>query len=139
VEWRLVLDTMVWVSAGINERGAPGAIVRLAGEGELRLVTSRWIHEEVVATFPEVARYWSRATDPLDWLAAAETFADVLGEIEGPPITVDPEDDPILWAAYVGAATHVVTKDPALLEQKHYREAQIVTPPDFLRAWRGRR
>jgi putative PIN family toxin of toxin-antitoxin system len=136
VEWRVVLDTMVWVSAGINEHGAPGAIVRLAADGALRLVTSRWIHEEVVATFPAVAKYWSSTAEPLDWLAAVETFADVLGEIAGPPITVDPKDDPVLWAAYVGAATHVVTKDPALLAQKHYRDAQILTPPDFLRLWR---
>jgi len=139
VEWRVVLDTMVWVSAALNEKGAPGAIVRLASAREIRLVTTKWIHDEVIATFPEVARYWSRESEPRDWLAAAESFADVMGDIDGPPLTVDPKDDPILWAVYAGGATHVVTKDAALLAEKHYREAQILAPPDFLRAWRSAR
>jgi putative PIN family toxin of toxin-antitoxin system len=139
VEWRVVLDTMVWVSAGLNEKGAPGAILRLATARELRLVTSPWIHEEILATFPEVKRYWARDAEPRDWLAAAETFADVLGELAGPPLTVDPKDDPILWAAWAGGATHVVTKDPALLAVKHYRGAQVLEPGAFLRAWRAGR
>ncbi len=139
MQWRVVLDTMVWVSAALNERGAPGAIVRLASAQEVRLVGSRWIHEEVVATFPEVERFWSRETAPGDWLAAAEVFADVLRDLDGPPLTVDPKDDPVLWAAYAGQATHVVTKDRALLAMKHYREAQILEPAAFLRAWRAAR
>ncbi len=93
----------------------------------------------MVATFPEVARYWSRETDPRDWLAAAESFADVVAEIEGPPLTVDPKDDPVLWAAWAGVATHVVTKDAQLLAAKHYRDAQFLAPADFLRLWRSAR
>lgn len=137
MEWRVVLDTMVWVSAALNARGAPGAILRLATAREITLVTSRWIHDEVLATFPEVRRYWARGAEPADWFAAAETFADVVGELEGPPLTVDPKDDPILWAAWAGGATHVVTKDSALLAVKHYRDAQVLDPAGFLRAWRA--
>lgn len=139
MQWRVVLDTMVWVSAALNEQGAPRAIVRLASALEVRLVSSRWIHEEALATFPEVERWWAREAAPRDWLAAAEAFADVLGELDGPPLTVDPEDDPVLWAAYAGPATHVVTRDRGLLAMKHYREAQILEPAAFLRAWRAAR
>ena len=58
---------------------------------------------------------------------------------DGPPlVAADPDDDPYLWTAYVGAATHVVTWDAEVLALKHYREAQVVDPPSFLRELRRR-
>ncbi len=41
-------------------------------------------------------------------------------------------------AAYAGRASHLVTKDKALLALKHYRDAQIVTPEALAAALRRR-
>ena len=139
---RVVLDTQCWVSALAVPRGKPGRIVRLALEGELRLVTSPAIHEEVLAVFarPHVARLFPAAVDPASWLAAVELgAADMVEASLGPPLSTDPKDDPFLWAAYVGRATHVVSKDPDLLGLKHYRGASILDPTGFVAEWLSRR
>jgi predicted nucleic acid-binding protein len=58
----------------------------------------------------------------------------VVGPVEGPQLVVeDPDDDPYLWAAFAGSATHLVTWDEAVLALKHYRGTQIVSPEAFYR------
>lgn len=136
-----MLDAQVWVSAALNPEGAPRAIVEAALSGRLRLVTSAYVQAEVldVCGRPGVAERFRRGFDPAEWLELVETAAaDVVDETEGPSLTADPKDDPYLWTAWVGGASHVVSKDPHLLALKHYRGAQILDPVAFLRELRGR-
>jgi predicted nucleic acid-binding protein len=78
--------------------------------------------------------------DPVEWLELIEiTAADVVEAGEGPRVVpADPDDDPYLWTAYVGAATHVVTWDVEVLAVKHFHRAQVVDPAEFLRQLRAR-
>jgi putative PIN family toxin of toxin-antitoxin system len=136
-----VLDTMVWVSAAFNPGGAPGEIVRLARAGELRIVTSSAIHAEVldVLTRPRNRHLLDARFDAAEWLEMVEfVAADVIEDTLGPRISVDPKDDMSCWAAYAGAATHIVSKDPDLRNLKHYRGAQVFDPFAFLAAFRAR-
>lgn len=140
-EWRVVLDTMVWLSAAVNPKGACGEIVRLAVAGRFRLVTSPAIKREVleVMTRDENADLFDPRFDIVEWLEVTELgTADVVEDSKGPRVSVDPEDDMFCWAAYVGAATHLVSKDPDLKSLKHYRGTQIVDPGAFLKLWRRR-
>ncbi len=132
---------MVWVSAAANPAGAPGEIVRLARAGEFRIVISSAIHAEVldVLTRPAIRHLFDPRFDAAEWLEAVEfAGADVVEDALGPRISPDPDDDMFCWAAYAGAATHIVSKDPDLRNLKHYRGAQVLDPVAFLEAWRVR-
>jgi len=142
--WRAVLDAQVWVSAAINRAGPARAIITEARAGSFRIVTSPYIRAEVREVFcrEPVRAFLAPGFDPTEWLEVVElAAADVVEEAEGPPVVVaDPDDDPYLWTAYVGAATHLVTWDADVLGVKHFRSAQIVEPGEFLRQLRaGRR
>lgn len=51
-------------------------------------------------------------------------------------LTVDPTDNKFLAAALEGQADYVVSRDPHLLNLKHFHAIQIVEPPAFLKAVR---
>jgi uncharacterized protein len=140
--WRAVLDAQVWVSAAINSAGPARKIIDEAVAGAFRIVTSPYVHDEVLDVFarPSVRRFLARGFDAAAWLDFVElTAADVVEEAVGPPVVpADPDDDPYLWTAYVGAATHVITWDAEVLAVKHFRGAQVVEPGGFLRQLRAR-
>jgi len=137
----VVLDTMVWVSAASNPSGAPGEIVRLARGGAFRIVTSSAIHGEMVdvLTRPENRDLFHPRFDAEEWLDLVEfAAADFIEDTLGSRISADPKDDMFCWAAFTGAATHIVSKDPDLRNLKHYRGAQVLDPVAFLAVWRVR-
>jgi putative PIN family toxin of toxin-antitoxin system len=137
--WRVVLDTMVWFTAAANPNGAPGEIVRLARGGAFRIVTSTAIRSEIldVLTRPKNRELFDPRFDPEGWLDVVEFgAADVVEDTLGPRISADPKDDMFCWAAFTGAATHIVSKDPDLRNLKHYRGAQVLDPAAFLDARR---
>ena len=137
--WRVVLDTMVWLSAAANPGGAPGEIVRLARAGAFRVVTSTAIRQEVLEVMnrPRNRDLFDPRVDAAEWLDLVEfAAADVIEDTLGPRISADPKDDMFCWAAFTGAATHVVSKDPDLRNLKHYRGAKVLEPEAFLAAWR---
>ncbi len=51
-------------------------------------------------------------------------------------LTVDPTDNKFLAAALEGQADYIVSRDPHLLNLKHFHTIQIVQPPAFLHAVR---
>src|SRR5438094_191595 len=116
-EWRVVLDTLVWLSAAMNPAGAPGKIVRLARSGRFRIVTSPAIHSEVIAVLTRArnADLFFDGFNAAEWLEATEVAAaEMVEDSRGPRVSSDPDDDMFCWAAYVGAASHIVSKDPDL-------------------------
>lgn len=140
--WRAVLDAQVWVSAAIQPHGPARAIVAAARKGSFRIVTSPHIRSEVrdVLGRPPVKSFLAPGFDATEWVEVVElAAADVVEQAEGPPVvSADPTDDPYLWTAYVGAATHVVTWDEKVLAVKYHHGAQVVEPVDFLRRLRAR-
>jgi predicted nucleic acid-binding protein len=139
---RAVLDAQVWVSGAISIRGPARSIIDAARAGRFRIVTSPYVQAEVPEIFrrPSVTRLLAPGFDPLDWIDFVEvSCADVVERAEGPPLVpADPDDDPYLWTAYVGAATHLVTWDAGVLAVKHFRGTQIVEPRTFLGMLRRR-
>jgi putative PIN family toxin of toxin-antitoxin system len=130
---------MVWFSAAANPGGASGEIVRLARNGAFRIVTSSAIHAEIldVLARPQNRDLFAPRFDAEEWLDLVEfATADVIEDAHGPRISTDPKDDMFCWAAFTGAATHIVSKDPDLKSLKHYRGAQVLEPAAFLAAWR---
>jgi uncharacterized protein len=137
---RAVLDAQVWVSAASNPVGPARKIVDAAVAGAFRIVTSPYIRAEVLEVFSRraVRRFLAKGFDETAWLDFVELAgADRVENVVGPPVVpADPDDDPYLWAAHVGTATHVVTWDAEVLAVKYFHGAQIVDPGEFLRQLR---
>ncbi len=138
---RAVLDAQVWVSAAISGRGPAWSILVAARAGLFRVVTSPYVQAEVRGVFgrPSVTRFLAPGFNPVEWMDVLElACADVVESAEDPPVVpADPDDDPYLWTAYVGGATHVVTWDTQVRALKHFQGAQIVDPRRFLALLRG--
>ena len=136
----LVLDSMVWAQAAASPNGPAGAIVELARERSLTVLASSYIRGEVLGVLREMlplGRKLAASFDPELWLDATLAACAELVEVTGPPVLqAHAKDDPILWLAAAGGASHLVTWEARLLDLKHYRFTQVVTPPAFLRAWR---
>lgn len=137
--WRVVLDSMVWAQAAANPEGPAGEIVELARNGHLVLVASEYIRGEVLDALCD-SYFEERMGGDFDadgWLGTTLVACGEIVAVTGPPVLVDhAKDDPILWAAAAGDASHLVTWEPRLLNLKHYHFTQCVTPPAFLREWR---
>lgn len=137
---RAVIDAQAWVSAALTRRGPARAIVdEFALEGPFTIVSSAYIHREIldVLARPHVAKRIARGFDAAEWLGLVELVAvEFAEEAIGPALSDDPKDDPYLWAAFVGGASRVVSWDADLLNVKHYRGIEVVTPETFLRELR---
>jgi len=140
--WRVVLDTMVWAQAATAQNSghlsAPSEIVMRAIAGEYTLVASPYIRAEVTRVLrePQFSKRVAPLFDPEGWFDAVME-KHMMVEVSGSAILGDhSKDDPILWAAYAGMASHLVTREKRLLDLKAFHFTQIFAPPGFLREWR---
>lgn len=135
---RVVPDTNVYVSA-VLWTGIPHRLLRLAEEGELTLVTTPAIMEELreVLGRPKFRlRIRSLQTTVAELmeslLSVVEVIPDLLIE---PVIKKDPDDDKILACAVAAQADWLVSGDDHLLSLRRYKAIPIVTPSQFSRNW----
>ncbi len=141
---RLVLDSMIWVQAAcapsLGRRGPSAEIVRLACDRQFEVLASPFIRAEVLGVLreePYFTRKLAVGFDPEAWFDATLAACGELIEVTGPPVLqAHAKDDPILWLAAAGGASHLVTWEERLLHLERYRFAHVVTPPAFLAAWR---
>ena len=142
---RLVLDSMVWAQAAHapsrGRRGPAAEIVHLALAHQLELLVSPYIRAEVLGVLREAPWFQRRLPpgfDPELWLDSTLAACAEPVDVTGPPVLqAHAKDDPILWLAAAGGASHLVTWEERLLDLKQYRFTRVVTPPAFLRAWRN--
>ncbi len=115
---RVVLDTNVVVSAFLWE-GKPGQLLAIAGEGGIRLFSSRVLQEEARATLdkPRLARAVA-----MTGLSAARIMADyrrlttvVRTALLETRFSRDPDDDHVIACAIAARADYIVTGDDDLL------------------------
>lgn len=134
---RIVPDTNVYVSA-LLWTGIPHRLLRLAEEGELTLVTSPAIMEELreVLRRPKFRlRIRSLQTSVAELMESLLSVLEVIPDsaIE-PVIRRDPDDDKILACADAADVPWLISGDDHLLSLKRYKGIAIVTPSQFLRA-----
>jgi putative PIN family toxin of toxin-antitoxin system len=137
--WKVVLDTNIWVSAALMPDGLRAKVIQVAKGGGFRVISSVWIHSEIVSVLkrPRIRAMLGPGVDALEWLEDVEArCAILLSDPQGPAVSVDPKDDPFLWAAYESGADWLVSADVDLLRLKHFHGTQIATPKDFLSHWR---
>ncbi len=132
---RVVLDTNVIVSALVFG-GVPRAVLELAEAGRFEFFYSEAIQAEVRRILAE----------KFDWAPAMlqqilPTLWNI-GELVSPQLAVravpdDPDDDRILECALAANASFLISGDRHLLALRTYKSTSIVTPRQFLNAFRS--
>jgi uncharacterized protein len=129
---RAVLDANVLVSAALSGRGAPAELVRHVLHGDLELIVSEHLLEEVARTLGS-AKFTSRGTaaDKAAYISLIRESASRVADASEPPPfrSTDPEDDYLLALARRERAS-LVSGDVHLLELRE--RAPIFTPREFL-------
>ena len=127
---RVVLDTNVLVSALAYPESLPGRILNAWREGEVELVLSRYILDEMVRVLPRLPRIMMTAAEIRD---LADSFL-FLAEIVEPSAEADealrdPSDQLVLGTLRAAHADYLVTGDKDLLTLGE--RYPIVTPAVF--------
>ncbi|MGE0821642.1 MAG: putative toxin-antitoxin system toxin component, PIN family [Candidatus Binatia bacterium] len=137
---RAVLDTNVFL-AGLFSQGTLSARLYDGWVAQnFLLVTSPAIVLEVahVLTSPHLQRRFPNAADRLRRFVQLAFRKAILTQdvYVTDRLTADPTDNKFLAAALEGKADYIVSRDPHLLNLKHFHAIQIVEPPAFVRAVR---
>ncbi len=125
---RVLLDTNVLIS-GILFRGLPRSLLERAIRGELALVTSPALLDELERVLGDrfhVPRELARLAR-----GELETLAELVAPDDVPSVSRDPDDDQVLAAAVAGEAEAIVTGDRDLLVLLVHRGIPILTPAGF--------
>ena len=125
---RVVFDTNVIVSAFIFG-GRPRALLMLVFRGELTLVTSAALMDELEGVLVDRFAHDRRLARALRH--DLELVADVVIAPEPERVARDRDDDVVLATALAGTASIIVTGDRDLLTLGAHRGIRILTPSDL--------
>jgi len=139
MNFRIVVDTNVLVSAVLNPHGKPAAILNAIIDDDLNLITSPAILEEArrVFFYPKIKKLLKRNNVTLE---ETDNYIDRLGKIafivpgdtKVDVITDDPVDNIILACAIEGQANYIVSGDHHLTSLKIYQGIEITSAADLL-------
>lgn len=136
-ELRVVLDTNIYVSGVILNRGTPFDILEAWRRQEYLLITSTAIMAEIerVLRYPHIRQNYTITDQDIGRLLhslQAEALV-VAGNYEVRGVSADPDDDKFLACALEGQADYIVTGDPHLLNLKQYHGIELLKPHEFLK------
>ncbi len=109
-----VVDTNIWVSAFLNPHGFPARLVEAGKAGQLTVVMSPPMLEELLEVLCRPRIMKIRRTTPADAEAFVRNVAEVarLVPVSGDlRLCRDPDDDVVLETAIAGSAQYVVSRD----------------------------
>jgi putative PIN family toxin of toxin-antitoxin system len=139
---RAVLDTNVMISGLFGQGTLTATIYTLWVSRAFTLVTSREILREVadVLHLPDIHRRFQPRPQTITRFFRLVFRKAILTQdlYVTDRLTADPTDNKFLAAALEGQADYIVSRDPHLLNLKHFHTTQIVEPPAFVRAVRQR-
>jgi len=137
---RAVLDTNVLLSGLFGQGTLTATIYTLWVARAFTLVTSREILREVayVLHLPDIQRRFHPREDTIHRLFRLVFRKAIITQdlYTTDRLTTDPTDNKFLAAALEGQADYIVSRDPHLLNLKHFHTIQIVEVPAFVRAVR---
>ena len=109
-----VVDTNIWVSAFLNHRGFPARLVEAGKAGQLTVMTSPPLLEELMEVLCRPRIMKIRQTTIADaeafvrGVAKVARLVSVSGDLH---LCRDPDDDVVLETAVAGGAQYVVSRD----------------------------
>jgi putative PIN family toxin of toxin-antitoxin system len=133
---RVVVDTNVFISRSISNRGNPARVFEKWEEQAFELLVS----DEILAEYRKALGYerirkrHGYTPDQMDELVEKlSTSATLVVVSESPHIVADdPDDDKFIGCAVAGGADYIVSGDAHLLALAQYRGIQILSPATFL-------
>jgi putative PIN family toxin of toxin-antitoxin system len=138
---RVVLDTNVVVSATLVKEGAPNQILETWKQGEVELVTSPVLLEELqeVLKRPRIQKQQWMTQDEVEefYQLLKDTALQTSGQKLVEAVSEDPDDDFVISAALEGKADYIVSGDEHLLGLKKWEEIPILPPREFLELLRS--
>jgi putative PIN family toxin of toxin-antitoxin system len=138
IEFRIVVDTGVAISAVLLPRSVPRQAFDAAAERGQLLLSDATVDElEVVLRRPKFDKC-VREEKRLEFLAALVRDAELVAVTDEVKECRDPNDDKFLALALSGKASHVVSGDADLLALHPFRGIAIVTPQKFLAMMQGK-
>ena len=139
MNYRIVIDTNVVVSAVLSPKGKPAAVIDLVIDGDFLLILSEAILEEVrrVFSYSKIKKLCLKnGISQPEINTLVETLSDISflvpGKLELDIIKSDPADNKFLACAVEGKADFLVSGNHHLTELGTYQTIQILTPTDFL-------
>ena len=137
---RAVLDTNVMISGLFGQGTLTATIYTFWVTRVCTLITSRAILREVAQVLhsPDIQRRFQPQKETITRFFRLVFRKAILTQdlYTTDRLTVDPTDNKFLACALEGQADYVVSRDPHLLNLKHFHAIQIVDVPAFVRAVR---
>jgi uncharacterized protein len=129
-------DTNILVSGLLYKRGKPYDLLTMALAGEINLITSEHILDEMSDV---MARKFAAIPQEIDEarLIVRDAARVVTPAVQLDVIKEDPPDNRILECAVTAGSDYIVTGDKDLLGLGQYDAIQILTVSDFLKLARG--
>ena len=132
---RLVLDTNIYVSNLISEKGNPAKIVRWWLEGEFDVLVSQPIIDEIlrVSGYERIQKKYAQVRENrLEYAALiAEQALWIEPQEKLDVIAADESDNRYVECAVAGGAQYIITGDEHLLELGEYEGIRVLTPAAF--------
>jgi len=141
-QWRVLLDTNIWISAFINPTGPPARVLNLFLDGRYQPVASLSLLNEItdVLSRRRVRRAIRASDERIEtWLSRLQSDALFVNPEGILCLCRDPEDDVILETAILARAHYVVSRDDDikrdldLIAHLHEHNIEVVTVAQFLR------
>lgn len=139
MNYRVVVDTNVVVSAVLNPKGKPAVVFDTVIDGDFLLIVSEAILEEVrrVFSYDKIKKLCLKnGISQPEINTFVETLSDISflvpGKLRLDIIKSDPADNKFLACAVEGQADFLVSGDHHLTELGTYQTIQIMPPADFL-------
>ncbi|MBI5650731.1 MAG: putative toxin-antitoxin system toxin component, PIN family [Chloroflexi bacterium] len=137
---RVVIDTNVLVSASIVTLSPSARIFQAARNGQIMLLTSRYLIEEYQTTIrrPHITKKYAQVAERGDALVDFLVTSAVITPGIKKPVSAlrDPKDVAILACAVEGDADYIVSGDRDLTVLKSFQRIPILTPAEFARRFK---
>ncbi len=125
---RVILDTNIIVLGILSSTGASRAILDLVRRGQVEIVTSVVLLEEIEDV---LGRFMPRAA-AAEIRTALEELSYIVKPEDVPIVSRDRDDDQVLAAAVAASADFIVTRDGDLLVLNVYRGIKVLQPAPAL-------
>ncbi len=133
---RITADVNILISSTVAPLGIPRKIITAWRKGELDLVISIGIINEVKEKlhYPRIQNRYKLTEEQIQTAIATLKSEAILVPVaiqKVVSVTGDPEDDYVLATASLGKAGYLVTGDIKLQKLKNYKGVKILSPKEF--------
>lgn len=131
MQYIVVFDTNILLSALLSTNGNPFRCLALAKIGQVESVTC----QEILDEFAEKLLVKFKFSEEMTQAAVQEVrqfsrLVEISGTLKAVPD--DPDDDMVIECAVIGNATHIVTGDKHLLSLTNHQDIAILKAAEFV-------